>query len=88
MAGAGRRQKPGRDCCEELTRAQGGEARRVLRRWVEEEHSRQRDRNAKVPEEGGLRGFAGGSTVGWSEGRGQACQTSEVDLGLWIVVEK
>lgn len=44
--------------------------------------------NAKVPEEGGLRGFAGGSPVGWSEGRGQACQTSEVALGLWIVVEK
>lgn len=44
--------------------------------------------HGKVSEEGGLRGFAGGSTVGWSEGQGQACQTSEVALGLWIVVEK
>ena len=70
-AGAGRRQKTGRDCCEELTRAQGREARRVLRRWVEEEHSRQRDhqRQSLLRRVGSKGSLAGAQ---WAGARGGA----------------
>ena len=87
-AGAGRRQTTRRDCCEELTRAQGWEERCVLRWRVEEEHSRQRGEQGPSLRRVSAKGSLVGAQWAGERGRGQSSPTSEVALGLGIVVEK